>query len=46
MKKLFTVNKNKTGTDCGSDHELLIAKFNEFHSLKKVRNPLEDSSMT
>ena len=46
MKKLFTVNKNKTGTDCGSDHELLIAKFNEFHSLKKVRNPLEHSSMT
>ena len=25
MEKLYTVNKNKT--DCGSDHELLIAKF-------------------
>ena len=27
MEKLYTVSKNKTGTDCGSDHELLIAKF-------------------
>ena len=27
MKKLYTVNKDKTGADCGSDHELLIAKF-------------------
>ena len=26
-EKLYTVNKNKTGADCGSDHELLIAKF-------------------
>ena len=26
-KKLYTVRKNKTGVDCGSDHELLIAKF-------------------
>ena len=26
-EKLYTVRKNKTGTDCGSDHELLIAKF-------------------
>ena len=37
MEKLFTVNKNKTGTDCGSDHELLIANVNE---------PLEHSGMT
>ena len=27
MKKLYTVSKNKTRADCGSDHELLIAKF-------------------
>ena len=27
MEKLYTVNKNKTRADCGSDHELLIAKF-------------------
>ena len=27
MEKLYTVSKNKTGSCCGSDHELLIAKF-------------------
>ena len=27
MEKLKIVSKNKTGADCGSDHELLIAKF-------------------
>ena len=34
MKKLYTVSKNKMGADCGSDHELLIAKFRL--KLKKV----------
>ena len=34
MEKLYTVSKNKTGTYCGSDHELLIAKFRL--KLKKV----------
>ena len=34
MEKLYTVSKNKTGSYCGSDHELLIAKFR--HKLKKV----------
>ena len=34
MEKLCTVSRNKTGTDCGSDHELLIAKFRL--KLKKV----------
>ena len=34
MEKLYTVNKSKTGADCGSDHELLIAKFR--FKLKKV----------
>ena len=33
MQKLYTV-KNKTGTDCGSYHKLLIAKFRL--KLKKV----------
>ena len=33
-EKLYTVSKNKTGADCGSDHELLIAKFRL--KLKKV----------
>ena len=27
MEKFYRVSKNKTGADCGSDHELLIAKF-------------------
>ena len=26
MEKLYTASKNKLGVDCGSDHELLIAK--------------------
>ena len=34
MEKLYTVSKNKTRGDCGSDHELLIAKFRL--KLKKV----------
>ena len=34
MEKLYTVSKNKTGGDCGSDHELLIGKFRL--KLKKV----------
>ena len=34
MKKLYRVSKNKTGADCGSDHELLIVKFRL--KLKKV----------
>ena len=34
MEKLYTVRKTRGGTDCGSDHELLIAKFRL--KLKKV----------
>ena len=34
MEKLYTVSKNKTRSYCGSDHELLIAKFRL--KLKKV----------
>ena len=34
MEKLHTVSRNMTGADCGSDHELLIAKFR--FKLKKV----------
>ena len=34
MKKLYTVRKTRLGADCGSDHELLIAKFRL--KLKKV----------
>ena len=34
MEQLYTVSKNKTGADCGSEHELLIAEFRL--KLKKV----------
>ena len=34
MEKLYTVSKTRLGADCGSDHELLIAKFR--FKLKKV----------
>ena len=34
MEKLYTVIKTRQGVDCGSDHELLIAKFRL--KLKKV----------
>ena len=35
MEKLYTVSNNKPGADCGSDHELLTAKFRL--TFKKVR---------
>ena len=34
MEKFYTVSKTRPGADCGSDHELLIAKCR--HKLKKV----------
>ena len=34
MEKLYTVSKTRPGADCGSDYELLIAKFRL--KLKKV----------
>ena len=34
MEKLYIVNKTRPGADCGSDHELLIAKFRL--KLKKI----------
>ena len=34
MEKHYTVSKTRPGADCGSDHELLIAKFRL--KLKKV----------
>ena len=34
MEKLYTVKKTRPAADCGSDHELLIAKFRL--KLKKV----------
>ena len=34
MEKLYIINKNMTGADCGSDHHLLIEKLRL--KLKKV----------
>ena len=34
MEKISTISKKRPGADCGSDHELLIAKFRL--KLKKV----------
>ena len=34
MEKFYTINKTRLGADCGSDHDLLIAKFRL--KLKKV----------
>ena len=40
MEKLYTVNKNKTRSCCGSDHELLIAKFRlKLNKLGKTTRP-------
>ena len=43
-EKPYTVNKKKTRGDCGSDHELLIAKFRL--KLKKVWKNIRQSGMT
>ena len=41
MEKLYTVSKNKPGADCGSDHELLIAKFRlKLKEVGKTMRPL------
>ena len=37
-------NKTRPGADCGSDHEVLIAKFRL--KLKKVGQQLDHSDMT
>ena len=34
MEKLYTISKRRPGADCGSNHEVLIAKFRL--KLKKV----------
>ena len=40
MEKLYTVSKNKTRSDYGSDHELLIAKFRlKLKKLGKTTRP-------
>ena len=40
MEKLCTVSKTRLGADCGSDHELLIAKFRlKFKKVGKTTRP-------
>ena len=40
MEKLYTVSKTRPGDDCGSDHELLIAKFRlKLKSVGKTTRP-------
>ena len=40
MEKLYTVSKTRLGADCGSDHELLIAKFRlKFKKVGKTTIP-------
>ena len=43
MEKLYTVSKNKTGSHCGSDHELFIAKFRlKLKKIGKTTRPFRD----
>ena len=43
MEKLYTVNKTRPGADCGSDHELLSAKFRlKLEKLEKTTRPFRD----
>ena len=41
MEKFYTVSKKRLGADCGSDHELLIAKFRlKLKKVEKTTRPL------
>ena len=43
MEKLYIVSKTRLGADCGSDHELLIAKFRlELKKVGKNTRPLRN----
>ena len=40
MEKLYTVSKYRPEADCGSDHELLIAKFRlKLKNVGKITRP-------
>ena len=41
LEELYTVSKKRLGADCGSDHELLIAKFRlKLKKVEKTTRPL------
>ena len=43
MEKLYTVSKTRPGVDCGSDHELLIAKLRlKLKKAGKTTRPFRD----
>ena len=43
MEKLYTVSKNKTGADCGSDHRVLIDKIRlKLKKVGKTTRPFRD----
>ena len=42
-RKLYTVAKTRMGADCGSDHELLTAKFRlKLKKVGKTTRPFRD----
>ena len=42
MEKLYTISQNKTGSYCGSDHELFIAKLRlKFKKVGKTTRPFK-----
>ena len=43
MEKLYTLAKTRLGADCGSEHELLIAKFRlKFRKAGKTTRPFKN----
>ena len=45
MGKLYTVSKTRPGADCGSDHELLMAKFRfQLKKEGKTTSPFRDAA--
>ena len=46
MEKIYAVSKNKTGSYCGSDYELLIVKFRlKLKTVVKTTRPFNMTSI-